>query len=105
MCAASITRMTPDALRGHDESASTGNAANPDTGTSRRQAATRRVSQAGSGTPAPEDDADARGLVGLAYSGRLPAVPRPAVRAGGTPHHQEHPARLGPGVPGGGRGD
>jgi anti-sigma regulatory factor (Ser/Thr protein kinase) len=38
---ASITRMTQTALRGHDESAPTGNAAYSHSGTSRRQAAAR----------------------------------------------------------------
>src|SRR5580704_74928 len=96
---ASITRMTQTAPRGHDESAPTGYAAYPHTGTSRRQAAARSVRPAGARTQAPADDADARGLVGLARRGRLPALPRPAVRADGTPADKEHAARMGPGVP------
>src|ERR1700743_544470 len=102
---ASITRMTQTAPRGHDESAPTGNAAYPHSGTPRRQAAARCVRSADAGTKAPADDADARGLVGLARGGWLPAVPRPAVRADGTQADEEHAARVGPGVPRGRRGD
>src|ERR1700744_4651878 len=99
MCPASITRMTQTAPRGHDESAPTGNAAHQDSGTSRRQAAARCVRPAGAGTPAPADDADASGLVGLALGGGLPALPRPAVGADGAAADKEHAARVGPGVP------
>src|ERR1700760_2849474 len=92
MCAASITRMTPDGPRGRDESASTGNAAYPDASTSVGQGAARSVSTAVAGPPAAADDADARGLVGLSNGGRVPAFPWPAVRAGGTSSYQEHAA-------------
>src|ERR1700733_16180775 len=97
MCAASITRMTPDAPRGHDESAPAGYATHPYSSTSHRQTAARRVRQADAGTPAAADDADARGLVGLALGGRLPADPWPAVRADGTPADKENAARGGAG--------
>src|SRR5487761_62672 len=96
--------MTPDGPRGRDESASTGNAADQDARTSVGQAADRSVSAADADSPAAAHDADARGLVGLADGGRLPALPWPAVGPGGPPSDQEHAARLGPGVPGGGRG-
>src|SRR6202035_2901617 len=65
--------------RGRDESASTGNAAYQDARASVGQAAARYVSAADAGSPAAAHDEDARGLVGLADGGGLPAVARPAV--------------------------
>src|SRR6185437_8616180 len=105
MCAASITRMTPDAPRGRDESASTGNAADQDASTSLGQAAARPIGTADAVSAATAYDADARGLVGLAVGGRVLAVPGPAVGPVGAPPDQEHDARLGSCVPRGGRGD
>src|SRR5262249_24379804 len=99
MCPTSITRMTPDALPGHDESAATGTAANPHASTSRGQATTRCIGQRGAGSAAAADDAYACGLVGLALGDRLPAAPRTAVGAGGASLDQGHAAGLGPGVP------
>src|ERR1700753_484139 len=101
MCVASITRMTRDALRGHDEPASNGNAADPDACAPCCPAAARPGRPVVPGAPAPADDADAGRLVGLALGRRLPAVPRPAVGSLGPPPDPEHAARLGPGLPGG----